>query len=95
MSKAVRLSFGDHQYTLRPGRLTVRQISHVRKVTGQSPTSAMAELANDPDLDVVAVLYFAAAVQAGEDPNWNTIIDSATRDTPITLELVDDEPGEA
>lgn len=96
MSKpAVQLSFGDHTYLLRPGQLTGRQIAQVRKITGQSPTAALAELANDPDLDIVAVLYYAAAVQAGDDPNWNTVIDSVTRDTPITVALVEDEPGEA
>lgn len=95
MSKAVQLSFGDHTYTLRPGRLTGRQAATVRKVTGMSPTAALGQLSDQPDLDTVAVLYYCAAVQAGDDPNWNTIIDSVTFETPIKLAFVEDEPGEA
>ena len=95
MSKAVQLSFGDHSYVLRPGRLTGRQTAAVRKTTGMSPTAALGDLRDDPDYDIVAVLYYAAAVQAGDDPNWNTIIDSVTRETPITMAFVEAEPGEA
>ena len=95
MSKAVQLSFGDHTYTLRVSQVTGRQRMKVRSVTGVSLMEALAQLGTQPDLDTVAVLYYAAAIQSGEDPNWNTIIDSVTPEAPITLAFVEDEPGEA
>jgi hypothetical protein len=95
MSKAVQLSFGDHEYILRVGQVTGRHRMQVRKTTGVSLMSALAQLGEDPDLDTVAVIYYAAAVQAGDDPNWNTIIDSVSPDCPIALEFVEDVPGEA
>jgi hypothetical protein len=53
----------------------------------------MQHLTVDPDIDIVAVLYYAAAVQAGEDPNWDTIVDSVTQEHPITVGLVEgDDP---
>jgi hypothetical protein len=95
VSKAVQLSFGDNTYTLRVGQVTGRHRMKVRSVTGVSLMESLAQLGTQPDLDTVAVLYYAAAVQAGDDPNWNTIIDSVTPDTPIALAFVEDEPGEA
>ena len=95
MSTAVQLTFGDNEYTLRIGQVTGRQRMKVREATGVSLMTALAQLSTSPDLDTVAVLYYAAAIQAGADPNWNTIIDSVTPETPIALSLVEDEPGEA
>ena len=86
--------FGDHKYVLRPSQLTVRQRLQIRDVTGMSVPKAMGLLSKDADVDVVAVLYYAAAIQGGDDPNWNTILDSVTADEPIRIGFTEDDDPE-
>lgn len=88
---------GD-SYKLRPGDLTGRLIAKVRGATGQSLRSALEALSEDPDIDALSALCYAAALQEGRDVRYDEIADGITYGSEIDVVIgngSEDDEGEA
>lgn len=94
-AKVPHLGFDGNVYPYQQGHNTARIVRKVREVTGKSVLAAAQELfSGEPDIDVALVLYYAAALQAGKDPNYEALLDEVSEANPITFEIreVDDDP---
>jgi hypothetical protein len=67
----MKIVVGDDEYEFRPQDMTPKIARRVRLDTGMSAAAAHREMGQDPDIDVVAVLCYAAALQSGANPNWD------------------------
>jgi len=84
------------KYELRPGALTGKIVRKVRETTGRSLQSAMNDLAEDPDLDSLAIVCYAAALQSRGKADFDKIESSISYSSDITIEQKEDEEqGEA
>ena len=83
-------------YELTPGNLTGAIVRQVREATGMSLNKAMQQMADDADLDTLAVVCFAAALQAGKKADFSKIEASVSYTSDIKIEQVqEDDQGEA
>lgn len=91
----LHLSFDGKSYPYERGNNTARLVRQVRQVTGVSILEAERALNGDgADIDVALVLYYAAALQAGEDPNFEALLDEVSETHFITVEMreLEDDP---
>jgi len=84
-------SWSGHDLVLYPRRMTVGQRQKVRAETGCTVPEAMNQLAEAPDIDSVAVLFYAACVQHDVLLSWGEVASSVTADNPIVVGFTDDE----
>lgn len=93
--KYPHLGFDGNVYPYVRGNNTARIVRQVRQVTGQSPNEAEQLLSSAADVDVFAVLFYAAALQAGADPNFEALLDEINAESKITLEMRELDDPEA
>lgn len=88
-----KIDGGD--FTLYPNLVDSAGARAVREQTGMSYRKVLANLEDDPDIDLVAVLVWVARCQAGEKINfdevaasidYNSKIDVQTSDAPLEVD---------
>jgi len=93
---ALHLSFDGKSYPYIPGDITARMRRQVRQVTGIPVLQAERAMSDREsiDLDMALVMFYAGALLAGDDPNFEALLDEVTQDNPITAEYreVEDDP---
>lgn len=94
--KVLHLGFDGKSYPYRRGGNTARIVRKVREVTGMPVLVAERHMGDldTADIDVALVLFYAAALQAGEDPNFEALADEVTEVNAITVEVreLDEDP---
>lgn len=86
----MKIVVGDDEYEFRPDDMTPKVARRVREDTGMSAAAAHRQLSTDPDIDVVAVLCYAAALQSDVDVDWDKFSDGLSWADVPTVEWVAD-----
>lgn len=94
-STAVIITVDGKAYEFRPGDVTGKIARLVRHATGMSLSKAMQQLVDDADLDNLAVVMYAASLQAGSPESFEEIEESISYGSEVTVEQVEAEQGEA
>lgn len=92
--QVVVITVDDVDYRFYPERITGLVAGKVRAATSRSVQSAVQALADDPDLDVLAVLCFAAALQTDPTASYETIAGSISYGSAIAINPDEGEVGE-
>lgn len=87
----IKISVNGDVYEFRPGEMTPRIARLVRQRTGMSAAKAHEQLGSDPDVDVVAVLCYAAALQSDVNADWDKLAESMSWLDMPTVEWASDE----
>lgn len=83
------------RYEFRPDRITGTITGRVRAATGLSLARAAQTLIDDPDIDVLAAVCYAAALQTDRTVTYEQVADSITYQSAVTVEIGDDPDPEA
>ena len=88
----VIIGVGDTKFIFRPGEITPKISRRVRTETGMGLLQALTMLGTEPDIDILAAICFAAAIQTDPDNADLAKIDEAFNYTSdVTLDIVDEE----
>lgn len=88
----VKITAGGKSYIFRPSEITPRIARRVRQETGMALMTAISALSDSPDLDVLSVICYAAALQTDPDSaSLDDIDESFNYTSEITVELPTDE----
>lgn len=85
---------GDHSFTFRSGDITARIARQVRQATGMSLMKAMRLLGEEPDLDVLAAVCYAGALQTNPSYPFDEIEQLITYDADYDASIDDVEEGD-
>jgi hypothetical protein len=88
----VTIKVDGETYEFRPGEVTARQVSEVRKETGMSVRAVMEQAQSDPDLDTIGALIYLARCQRGEDVTVQEVYKGLTYGVDLELEADTDDP---
>ena len=92
--QVVTIGVDGEPFEFRPGEINGRIVRMVRAATGLSVARALQTLADDPDVDVLAAVVFAAALQADPTADFDRIEGICTYDAEYTVDMGAGELGE-
>lgn len=84
---------GD-RHVFRPDALTALQLGQLRKEVGRTLKVLYAEMAEDPDLDTLAVFVWLAKLQRGEKATFDAVAESIGYGTEFAVDSNADGDGE-
>lgn len=90
---SITLKVDGERYTFYPERVTAKIARLVRQASGMSIAQASVGFSESPDIDALAVIVYAAALQAGRDVSFTEIEENITYGSALeveTSEEVDD-----
>ena len=88
----VVIGVGDTKYIFRPGEITPKISRKVRSETGMGLLQALTMLGSEPDIDILAAICFAAALQTDFNKADLADIDEAFNyTTDVTLDVTNEE----
>lgn len=82
----VTITVDGTDYTFYPERVTAEIARQVRQAAGMSVLRAVQSFESDPDIDVVAVVCYAAALQQNQKADFATIEQTLTYGSEITVD---------
>lgn len=90
----VTITVDGTAYTFYPERITAEIARQVRQASGMSVLRAVQSFESDPDIDVVAVVCYAAALQQNMKVEFASIEQSLSYGSEITVDAgVEDDDG--
>ena len=90
--KLVIITIDGKKYRYRPGSVTSKIARRVRQHTGSGLINALTAMTETPDIDMLATICYAAALQTDFDTaNLDEIDDSLSYDAEIEIEFPDND----